>query len=245
MSTFSAGTVVTSTWLNGVDTLVNTVFSGATTAALARTALGLGTMSTQAASAVAITGGLITGITALAVADGGTGASTATAARSNLSAASSGANTDITSLSAPALGAATATTASALDNSTKVATTAFVNYLQGTFTASLTGCTAGVTGSATYSVVNGIATVRYPPLSGTSNTTAATLTGAPTAIRPVTGVGSVLAFTTDNSGASVAALASVGTDGVITLTKDAAGGAFTNVGIKGIVNGLTLTYLLI
>ena len=40
---------------------------------------GLGTMSTQAASAVAITGGTITGITDLAVADGGTGASTFTA----------------------------------------------------------------------------------------------------------------------------------------------------------------------
>jgi len=39
---------------------------------------GLGTMSTQNASAVAITGGSITGITDLAVADGGTGASTLT-----------------------------------------------------------------------------------------------------------------------------------------------------------------------
>lgn len=39
---------------------------------------GLGTMSTQAASAVAITGGTVTGITDLVVADGGTGASTLT-----------------------------------------------------------------------------------------------------------------------------------------------------------------------
>lgn len=46
--------------------------------------LGLGTMATQAASNVAITGGSITGITDLAVADGGTGASTAAAARVNL-----------------------------------------------------------------------------------------------------------------------------------------------------------------
>lgn len=45
---------------------------------------GLGTMSTQAASAVNITGGAISGITDLAVADGGTGASTAAAARTNL-----------------------------------------------------------------------------------------------------------------------------------------------------------------
>lgn len=48
-------------------------------------AASLGTMSTQAASSVAITGGTISGITDLAIADGGTGASTAAAARTNLS----------------------------------------------------------------------------------------------------------------------------------------------------------------
>lgn len=54
--------------------------SGATV----RTSLGLGSIATQAASAVAITGGDITGITDLAVADGGTGASTAADARTSL-----------------------------------------------------------------------------------------------------------------------------------------------------------------
>ena len=49
-----------------------------------RTTLGLGTIATQNANAVAITGGSITGITDLAVADGGTGASDATTARTNL-----------------------------------------------------------------------------------------------------------------------------------------------------------------
>jgi hypothetical protein len=61
--------------------------TGATTASGARTNLGLGTIATQDASAVAITGGSIAGITDLAVADGGTGASTAANARTNLNAA--------------------------------------------------------------------------------------------------------------------------------------------------------------
>jgi hypothetical protein len=58
--------------------------TGASDAATARTNLGLGTIATQAASSVSITGGSITNITDLAVADGGTGASDAATARTNL-----------------------------------------------------------------------------------------------------------------------------------------------------------------
>lgn len=67
--------------------------TNASDAATARTNLGLGTMATQAASAVAITGGTVTGITDLAVADGGTGASTAAAARTNLGVGYTSSNT--------------------------------------------------------------------------------------------------------------------------------------------------------
>ena len=58
--------------------------TGSNAASGARTNLGLGTISTQNANAVTITGGSITGITDLAVADGGTGASDASGARTNL-----------------------------------------------------------------------------------------------------------------------------------------------------------------
>jgi hypothetical protein len=57
-----------------------------------RSNLGLGTMATQNAASVAITGGTIAGITDLAVADGGTGASTASGARTNLGATTVGGN---------------------------------------------------------------------------------------------------------------------------------------------------------
>lgn len=49
-----------------------------------RTTLGLGSIATQDASSVSISGGSISGITDLAVADGGTGASSAADARTNL-----------------------------------------------------------------------------------------------------------------------------------------------------------------
>jgi hypothetical protein len=62
----------------------------AANAADGRTILGLGTIATQAAASVAITGGAITGITDLAIADGGTGASTAANARTNLGAGAVG-----------------------------------------------------------------------------------------------------------------------------------------------------------
>lgn len=72
-------TVINTDWLNDVNGTVWTLFGGATTASAGRTALGLGTMATQAASNVAITGGTITGLSsALPVASGGTGTTTST-----------------------------------------------------------------------------------------------------------------------------------------------------------------------
>ena len=53
--------------------------TGASTQSDARTNLGLGSIATQAANSVTITGGTITGITDLTVSDGGTGRSTLTA----------------------------------------------------------------------------------------------------------------------------------------------------------------------
>ena len=50
----------------------------------ARTSLGLGSVSTQDANNISITGGSVTGITDIAVADGGTGASDVSSARQNL-----------------------------------------------------------------------------------------------------------------------------------------------------------------
>ena len=98
--------------------------TGASTAADARTNLGLGTMATQASSSVAITGGSIAGITDLAIADGGTGASTAADALVNLGLTATAAELNI-------MDGVTATTAELNILDGVVATTAEINYLDG------------------------------------------------------------------------------------------------------------------
>ena len=72
------------TWAESDITAVGRAILDDATVADQRTTLGLGTIATQNANAVAITGGTITGITDLAIADGGTGASDAATARTNL-----------------------------------------------------------------------------------------------------------------------------------------------------------------
>jgi hypothetical protein len=73
-----AGTPLAPTAAPGTNTTQIATTAYATAAITAATG-SLGTMSTQNANAVAITGGTVTGITDLTVADGGTGASTFTA----------------------------------------------------------------------------------------------------------------------------------------------------------------------
>jgi len=77
--TVGGNLTVTGTTTLTTDLPITSGGTGASTASDARTNLGLGTIATQAANSVAITGGAITGITDLTVADGGTGASTHTA----------------------------------------------------------------------------------------------------------------------------------------------------------------------
>ena len=76
--------------------------TGATSAADARTNLGLGTLALQNSTNISVTGGTLTGITDIAVVDGGTGSSTAAGARVNLLPSYSGNGSKVLSLNSGA-----------------------------------------------------------------------------------------------------------------------------------------------
>jgi len=112
----------------------------------------------------------------------------------------------------------------------------------GNFTGSLTGCTTVPTGTLIYSVSNGVVTISInSSISGTSNTTALTITGMPTFIAP-SGNRYVIVRVTDNNIASFG-VAIVASTGVISLFKDATLQVFTASGTKGVPQ-LTFSYLI-
>lgn len=100
-------TVINTAWLNDVNTLTWTVFNGATTAALARTALGLGSLAVLSSVNNSNWSG-----TALSITNGGTGQITAGAALSALGGISAGAITasGLTQTTSKLLGRTTAST---------------------------------------------------------------------------------------------------------------------------------------
>jgi len=144
------GTLALATFTSFARTLLDDA-----TASDARTTLGLGTIATQAASNVTITGGAITGITDLAVADGGTGASTAGGARTNLGlgtiatqdannvSISGGAITGITDLAIADGGTGASTASAAFGNLKQDATTAATGVVRMADQAAMGALTTG------------------------------------------------------------------------------------------------------
>jgi hypothetical protein len=107
----------------------------------------------------------------------------------------------------------------------------------GNFTATLTGCTTSPTGSVEWTIDNNEVTLKFPDITGTSNTTAATLTGLPTKLQPSSSQ-IVVGRTVDNGVDSISLIDI--TSGTFTLYYGS-GFTFTNAGTKG-MKACTIKY---
>lgn len=239
--------------------------TGSNAAAGARTNLGLGTISTQNANSVTISGGSITGITDLAVADGGTGASTAGDARTNLGATTLGGNlfiiTNPSAVTFPRFNA---------DNTVSSLNAADFRSAIGAGTSSTTGTVTSVAGAGTVNGLTLTGTVTSSgsltlggTLSGVSLTSAVTGTlpignggtGATTAGGARTALGSTtlgdnlfiitnpsaVTFPRFNADNTVSALDAATFRSAIGAGTSSTTGTVTSVAGTGTVNGLTLT----
>ena len=205
--TVTGAATITSGAISGItDLAIADGGTGASTAANARTNLGLGTIATQAASSVTITGGSITGITDLAVADGGTGASTLTgyvkgAGTTALTASATIPNTDITGLGTMSTQNASSVT---ITGGTISGITDLAVADGGTGASTLTGYVKGAGTSA----LTASATIPNTDITGlgtmsTQGASAVTITGG-----SITGI-TDLAIADGGTGASTAAAALV------------------------------------
>jgi hypothetical protein len=119
------------------------------------------------------------------------------------------------------------------------------DYDEGTFTATLTGISGSSTGTASYTRAGKKVTLYIPALTGTSNTTACTITGMPAAIRPATAfsvsVPKIMENTADHIG-----WVDVNTAGTITLgffsAITTATQTFTSSGTKGLPLASAIAY---
>lgn len=115
--------------------------------------------------------------------------------------------------------------------------------ISGQFVVTLSGCDTTVQGLATWQKASalGPVTIFFPGLTGESNTTAAILTGLPSALWPLFDNQVSLLRVEDNGVIGVGTI-SLSTNGIFTLAVDVTGAAFTASGTKGI-SSCVLTYL--
>lgn len=116
----------------------------------------------------------------------------------------------------------------------------------GSFLDTLTGLTTVVTGTIKYYKNGNNVSLLIPAQTGTSNTTAATFTTLPTAIRPTTAQFVSIVGNVQDNGTTTNGHVSIGTDGVMTLYfgASAPSATFTNSGTKGWTNAMVISYIL-
>lgn len=133
---------------------------------------------------------------------------------------------------------------------TKIGTNTWVQFNQSdlvseqnTFTGTLTGMTVATTGTVGYKRVGTLVSLFVPAnILGTSNTTAMTMTGVPTSVRPKLQNRYCLCYGMSDNGVTVAGTAFVQTTGVIQFAVGIPPGNFTAAGSKGLLAGWNVVY---
>jgi hypothetical protein len=117
-------------------------------------------------------------------------------------------------------------------------------FNQGTFVGTLTGCTTAPTVTIKWAKNGNRITAIIPGISGTSNSTACSITGMPPNLWPITtqtfGIGALL----NNSSGSSCGGIDIDTGGVINLFVNSSSTAFTASGTKGISSNACVTWLI-
>lgn len=108
---------------------------------------------------------------------------------------------------------------------------------EGTYTGTLTGCTTEPTITIRYALTGNLVILQVPVSTGTSNTTAFTITGAPTAIRPTgstaAGYANVYSFTNNGTLEYGTVGVAMTATGILSFVRSGSGTGFTNSGAKG------------
>lgn len=102
------------------------------------------------------------------------------------------------------------------------------------FTAAGTGFTAAVTGTASYVLVGGVVVLFLPDLTGTSNSTAFTITGMPAAITPTRTSNHVVTITDTTTDVYGLLRLTASSTTITMLSSLQANGDFGNSGSKGL-----------
>jgi len=112
-------------------------------------------------------------------------------------------------------------------------------YSQGSFTATLVGCTTSPTQTWKWVKVGSMVTITPPNtvISGTSNSTGKSFTGLPASLYPATSI-ATFCQASDNGGAYTVGLFTISAAGVIAVYKDANGSNWTASGTSSIVGNI-------
>lgn len=118
----------------------------------------------------------------------------------------------------------------------------FVGTTAGSYTATLTGVSGTVNGTATWTMNGDAVVLCVPNLQGTSTTTAKTITGAPAGLFPAASK-NVPILVSDAGGNNGLSYGTLATDGVITVQRASDGTAWTASG-TATVNKFQISYTL-